>query len=350
MNRVLIVVGVAVALGFGLGVVSTGWPSAAAEPSVPASVPAPGTPEYVVASGRIESASEEIEVQSKLVGRLKSVLVDEGDAVVAGQPIAELDADDILAAVRTADAHVAMADAELERLVAGARPEERREADAAVTQAEAARQHLERDRERTRALFNAGALAASDMDRAERDVAIAAAREQELRERAAVVRAPPRTDERARAEAAVRAARAQLQQARAFAADTVIRAPIAGRVVRRHRQGGESVSPEQPLSIVTLAGDGPLRVRVEVDERDVARVARDQAVFVTADAYGDKKFPGKVLRVGERLGRKRIVTDNPSERSDTAVLEAIVALEPGTRLPLELRVTAYIEAPARPER
>lgn len=87
MNRTWLVVCVAVATGFGLGVVSTGRPSAATEPSVAAAVSAPEMPEYVVASGPIESVSEEVELQSKLVGRLKSVLVDEGDAVVAGQPL-----------------------------------------------------------------------------------------------------------------------------------------------------------------------------------------------------------------------------------------------------------------------
>lgn len=345
MNRMLLAVCVAVAAGFGLGVISSSRSTAAAPEAPAAAVPAP-EPRYVVASGRVESASEEIDVQSKLMGRLKTVFVDEGDTVTAGQPIAELDAEDILAAARAADAHVAMAEAELQRLVSGARDEERREARAAVAQAEAARAHQEREVVRTKALFGSGAIAASDLDRVERDLAVAVAREQEIRERAAVVQAPARADERARAEAAVRAARAQLQQARAYAADTVIRAPIAGRVVRRHRQGGESVSPEQPLPIVTLAGDGPLRVRVEVDERDVARIARGQAAYVTADAYGERKFAGRIVRVGERLGRKRVVTDNPSERSDTAVLEALVALEPDARLPLELRVTAYIEAAA----
>lgn len=348
MNRTLLVVCAAVAAGFGLGLV-TGGRSGAAEPIAPAAAAAAApAPRYVVASGRIEAVSEEIEVQSKLLGRLKSVLVDEGDTVAAGQPLAELDADEIRAAERSAAAQVAVAEAELARLVAGARQEERREAVAAVAQVEAARRHQEREVERTRKLFQAGALALADLDRAERDLAVAIARESEVRERAAVVQAPARDDERARAEAAVRAARAQLEQARAYVVDTVIRAPMAGRIVRRHRHAGESVSPEQPLPILTMVGDGPLRVRVEVDERDVARVAPKQPAYVTAEAYGDRRFPGRVVRVGERLGRKRIVTDNPSERSDTAVLETLVALEPGTTLPLELRVTAYIEAPGAP--
>ncbi len=349
MNRTLILVCLAVMVAFGLGVV-LGRRPATVVPTSPTVGVEPSEPLRVVASGRVEPASEEIEVQSKLVGRLKEVLVDEGDTVSAGQPLARLDADDIAAAERGAVARLAVAEAALERVMTGARQEERREAQAAVAQAEAARGHAQREAGRVRALLAAGAVATADLDRAERDVAMAVAREQEVRERAAFVQAPARADEKARAEAEVCAARAQLEQARAVLADTVIRAPISGRVVRRHRQAGESVSPEQPTPIVTLAGVGALRVRVEVDERDVARVATGQAVYVTADAYGDRRFEGRVIRVGERLGRKRIRTDNPAERDDTAVLETLVALEPDARLPLDLRVTAYILAQPKSSR
>jgi HlyD family secretion protein len=76
-------------------------------------------------------------------------------------------------------------------------------------------------------------------------------------------------------------------------------------------------------------------------------VATGQSVYVTADAYGDKRFTGTVVRVGERLGRKRIRTDNPAERDDTKVLETLVALDSDAKLPLDLRVTAFISGRER---
>ncbi len=344
MNRTLLLVIVGVTVGFGLGAVTTR--STGASPGtveVAAAAPAsPGT--TVVALGRIEAASEDIDVQAKRGGRLREVLVDEGDQVQRGQVLAVMDADEVVAAERSAVARVAVAEAELARLVAGARDEERREARAAVDQAEAALRHAQREGERTRALVKDGVLSADALDRAERDLAVAQARVEELRERAAFVAAPARADERARAEAAVRLARAQLAEARVYVADSTIRSPLDGRVVRRHKQSGESVSPDQPTPIVTLADAAPLRVRVEVDERDVARVAAGQSVYVTADAYGDTRFSGRVVRVGERLGRKRIRTDNPAERDDTKVLETLVALDADAKLPLDLRVTAFIAA------
>jgi HlyD family secretion protein len=73
-------------------------------------------------------------------------------------------------------------------------------------------------------------------------------------------------------------------------------------------------------------------------------VTAGQQAWVTADAYGDRRFAGTVLRVGEVLGRKNIRTDEPGERVDTKVLETLIDLEPGTRLPVGLRVDAFIRA------
>lgn len=63
---------------------------------------------------------------------------------------------------------------------------------------------------------------------------------------------------------------------------------------------------------------------------------------MTADAYGQRKFWGHVVRVGEELGRKNIRTDEPSERVDTKILETLVELNPGADLPVGLRVDGYI--------
>jgi HlyD family secretion protein len=87
-------------------------------------------------------------------------------------------------------------------------------------------------------------------------------------------------------------------------------------------------------------------VRVEVDETDVAALGLGQRAWVTADAYGTRRFSGRVVRIGETLGQKRIRTERPDERTDTRVLETLVDLEPGSSLPIGLRVDSFI-APKR---
>ena len=64
--------------------------------------------------------------------------------------------------------------------------------------------------------------------------------------------------------------------------------------------------------------------------------------YVTADAYGDRKFWGHVVRVGEQLGPKNVRTDEPTERVDRKILETLVELDKGVEIPVGLRVDTYI--------
>jgi HlyD family secretion protein len=94
---------------------------------------------------------------------------------------------------------------------------------------------------------------------------------------------------------------------------------------------------------VTLGDTSRLRVRVDVDENDVAGVYVGQRAWVTAPAYGDRKFTGRVIQIGQMLGRKNVRKDEPSERVDTKILETLIELDPGTALPIGLRVDAFLE-------
>jgi HlyD family secretion protein len=304
---------------------------------------AAGNAKVIAAPGRVEPASEEIEVGIELSGRLREVSIEEGDRVTRGQIIARLQSDDFSARLASAEARLALAKAELERLVNGARVEERREAGAGVSQAEATLAHAEIDARRMRNLLTGGAISQAEVDQAERNARVARARVDEMRERFNTVNAEARGDERRRAEANVRLAQAQVAEARALLAKTDIRSPIDGVVLRKHHNAGESLSVESPDSIVATIGDlRVLRVRVEVDETDVAGLDLGQTAWVTADAYGTRRFQGRVIRIGETLGQKRIRTERPDERTDTRVLETLVELDPGALLPIGLRVDSFI--------
>jgi hypothetical protein len=125
-----------------------------------------------------------------------------------------------------------------------------------------------------------------------------------------------------------------------------VRAPIPGVVLRRRLKAGESYSIETQdagrASIFTLADTSTLHVRVDVDERDVGRVLTGQTAYMTADTYGDRRFTGRVVSVGQVMGRKNVRTEEPTERVDTKILEVLVELDSGQRLPPGLRVDAFI--------
>ena len=122
---------------------------------------------------------------------------------------------------------------------------------------------------------------------------------------------------------------------------SMVRAPVSGTVLRTLLRPGESFSTFVPRPIVSLADTSSLRVRAEVDERDVARVFPGQRVIVRAEGLDPAGLPGRVSRLGAEMGRKRVKTGDPAEKSDRDVLEVLVDLDrQDPRLVVGLRVTA----------
>jgi HlyD family secretion protein len=324
----------------------------------------------VVAPGIVEPISEEIEVGAEIPGKLKQVLVEEGDEVLKGQTIAILENADFEAQIstaktqietlrrqkETAEARISQAKTERERIFNGARPEERREALQTYEQTLPSVEQAKREVERREKLFASGDVSREELERARRDLDALQKQSNATREKYNVVNADARRDDLQKADAAIRLAETQsnefdamireaearVRTAQANLDKTIIRAPITGVVLRKRLKDGESVSPENPTGIVTVADVSALRVRVDLDETDVAKVRENQTAFVTANAYGERKFYGKVVRVGKILGRKNFRTDRPTEKVDTKILEILIELSPDQKLPLGLRVDSFI--------
>lgn len=309
-------------------------------PALPAASTAPASP-LIAAAGRVEPVSEEVTLASQMPGRLAAVPVEEGDRIRRGQVVATLVNEDYRARVQYARAQLQLKEAELRRLLNGTRDQERREAEAAVVEAKAVMENARAEMERRRTLHQSGDLSRSEFERAEREFRVAQARVEAASQRSSFVSADARDDERLRAEAEVASAAAQVREAQAMLEKTIVRSPLTGVVLRKHRRAGESVSDSFDTPIVTVADNSRLRVRMDVDETDVAKIQTGQKVYVTADAYGDRKFWGEVVRVGRVLGRKNVRTEEPTERVDTKILETLVDLEDAS-LPAGLRVNAYV--------
>ncbi|MEQ1909036.1 MAG: HlyD family efflux transporter periplasmic adaptor subunit [Vicinamibacterales bacterium] len=333
----LLVAAVAVIAGLNLGVLARRGPGA-----VPAENGAAVGASPVAGPGLVEPKSESIRIGAQVSGRLQRVLVEEGDMVTAGQVIAEIANDDYRARVASAEADLSAREADARRVKNGARVEERREAEADARQAAADFDHAVADHARAKELFDEKVISRAEMDKAEQALRVAAARADSLKERHALVDGDAREEDRARAGADVALARARVNEARALYDKTFVRSPIDAVVLRRHARIGESVSTQFDSPIVTIADRSSVRVRMDVDEADVARIAVGQMAYVTADAYGTRRFAGRVLRIGRILGRKNIRTDEPTERVDQKVLETLIELEDGRELPIGLRVRAFI--------
>ncbi len=206
----------------------------------------------LTASGYIVARRKAV-VSAKIQGRLSSLRVEEGSRVREGEIIARLENRDYLAQVERAEASVQRAEADLS--------ESQRQARVA--------DGLTREQIGTR----------DALDGANSRVTVA--------------------------EAALRQARADTEFYRAVLANTEIRAPFSGTVVKKMAEVGESVAPIPPGvnistasgAIVALADLDTLEVEVDVAESNVAKLGADQPAEVTAEAFPDRKYKGRLRQV-----------------------------------------------------
>ena len=299
-------------------------------------------PAWVAAPGRVEPISEEMRLGFDIAGKIREVLVEEGDTVRQGQVLARLSADDLLARVQEAEQALAGKDAALEKVLAGARDMERKEAKANVEEARTVMAVARMENERRRQLLSKEVLSKEEADRAEREYKVASDRLDASRQHFRLVDDPAREEDIKQAMAAVAEARAKVAEAQGQAEKANIRSPINGVVLRKHRRAGEMVSVSFDTPVLTVGDISRLRVRAEVDERDIAKVAVGQKAILMAEAYGKHRFTGTVVRVAKILGKKNIRLDDPAAKIDTRILETLIDLDGHDPLPVGLRMDVFI--------
>src|ERR1700686_3266287 len=128
---------------------------------------------WIGGPGIVEPYSESIQLGSELGGKLKSVKVEEGDAIRRGQVLAELENDDYKAQVASAQAEVLAKEAALRKVMNGARSQERMEALASVREAMAVMNNADAEMKRREELLAGGTISREEAERYRREYAIA---------------------------------------------------------------------------------------------------------------------------------------------------------------------------------
>ena len=248
-------------------------------------------------SGYVEAT--EVLVATEVGGRLLALNVSEGDHVKIGDVIAQLDTADITLALRRVTAERQGADAQLRLLVAGARQEDIRQADAQRAAAEAdvaaTRQELisaERDLRRFETLLAANAGAEKQRDDAATRRAVATERVKGAEERVraagetlARLKAGARREEIDAARARLAAVDAQIATLKKALNDATVLAPAQGLVSQKLADRGELLAPRTPL--VVVADLDHVWANVYVDEPLVPRLSLGQSATLYTDAGGE---------------------------------------------------------------
>ncbi len=202
----------------------------------------------VFGTGTLE-AKVVVSFSAKMIDKVVEVLVDQGDTVADGQVLARLEATDYEHSVQVAEAGVGQSQAELAK----------------------ARLDIARKRE----LLQTASISQAEFDTYEAAYRVG--------------------------EAKLKNAEAQLGFARARLADTVIYSPVAGLVMTRNLEVGDTVVPGTP--IFRIADTRVLWITAMVDERVAGGLRVGQPARVTFRTRPGQSFPGRPARLAEEADR-----------------------------------------------
>ncbi|MFQ5544306.1 MAG: efflux RND transporter periplasmic adaptor subunit, partial [Nitrospiria bacterium] len=220
-----------------------------------------GTFKIVVTANGVVQPINRIEIKSKASGQIIKLPVNEGDFIQEGELIARLDQKDDASAVSLAEADLEIAKAELKQ--ASLRFNRRKK------------------------LFNKKIISEEEKD--EIGLKLAISRGKVIQAATALERAKERLD------------------------DSVVRAPISGVILQKKVEQGQIISSgvsnvSGGTSIVDIADMSRVYIEAGVDEIDIGKIQTGQLSAVTADAYPQQTFQGKIVRIAPEAKVEQNVT------------------------------------------
>lgn len=250
----------------------------------------------VVASGHVE-APHRVSVGTQITGTVKRVPVAEGQSVVAGQVLIELEDAESRAALLQAEVAVQQAEARLRQL----RELQAPVAEQSLRQAEITLDNARAQARRVEDLFQRNFVGQAALDDANKAAALAEAQLRVARKQLETTRSGG-SDE-AMALSALAQARASAEVARSRLRYATIVAPAAGTLIARNVEAGDVVQPGKALMVLSPAGRTELVV--QIDERNLNLLAVGQRAQASADAYPDLRFPAELAYINPGVDAQR---------------------------------------------
>lgn len=271
-------------------------------------------PTYFEATGSLASDAQ-TDVAPAVSGKITQVNFDVGSYVQKGDVLVRLDDRDAGIRLEQARAQVDQQRKAVEQAIANLRQTEARlgipegqsfsvESFPQVRSIKAQLDLAEKELQRTSRLLETGDVSRSayDQRRSQRDQL--AGQLEDARSNASVAYRAVSTAQAQvnSARSAVAAAETQVDQAQKAITDTYVYAPISGYVAERNADPGEYISPSAPnTKIATIVRTSVLRMKIDVPEQSIGKVATGQGISLQTSAYPDRNFAGTVVRMSPSL-------------------------------------------------
>ncbi len=250
----------------------------------------------VVASGRVVSP-QRVTVALQGSGRVLRVAVAEGQSVERGQLLIELDNSDARASLAQATAAVAQAQARMRQVRELSQPV----AAQALAQAQATALQANQVLARNRDLVAQGFISQAALDDAQRAADVASS--QVASARAQAQSNTQNGSDAALAQAALAQAVAGQQLASAKLAQGQVLAPSSGVLISRDVEVGDIVQAGKALMVLATAGQ--TQVLVQIDEKNLSKIALGQKAIGSADAFASQRFDAVVAYINPGVDAAR---------------------------------------------
>jgi len=256
-------------------------------------------------------AAHEIELASKVVGKVKWIGVDKGDHVKEGDVLVRLEDDEYQATLQQARGQLLNLQAKLDEAVHGSRPEEIAQALANLNSAKADLENARVSLERARSTARESLGSQQALDDAQGRYDSAVHRVNSLQKTYELVKIGPRQEE-------IDALRGQVEQAKGAVAyaetnldNTIIRAPVSGTILERAVEKGEFVTTSfvgdkgAKGYVVSMADLNDLEVELDISQNDFAKLRSGQHGVIGVDAFPDLKYAGFIKEISPEANRQK---------------------------------------------
>jgi len=244
--------------------------------------------------------AHQILLSPKVSGVIEKLYIEEGMRVKKDQVLAELEITDYKSDYDRARATVLATWQRFLELYTGNREQEVREAKAELEEMEANRKQLYLDWKRNSRLQSNSALAAKDYELAESQYRAMDRRVEKMRQAYGLMLEGARIEKIEAAWAEIEQAEADLAKAKWRLDNCTVRAPVSGTILTKKAEIGNLVNPVAfagSLNICEMADLADLEVDMSIEERDVAKVSKDQRCKVRPEAFPDRTYEGFVSRL-----------------------------------------------------
>ena len=250
----------------------------------------------IVASGHVESPNR-ISISAQITGTVADVPVMEGQDVVKGQLLIQLENTELQAALRQAQASEQLALSNLRQLREVKTPIAIQTHVQAEVNFNSAKKNLERILE----LYAQGFVGATVKDEAERAFQIAKSQLQIGQQQLGSLE--PGGSELALTQATINQAHAASESAAARLRYSIIQAPKSGTLIMRNVETGDGVVPGKVL--MSLSPTGDIQLLVQIDEKNIKWLHVNQMALASADAYPNQKFQAQLVAINPRIDLQR---------------------------------------------